>query len=112
MTCKDCVHYKPCFYANIDNCEYFKDKSKFIELPCKVGDKVWFIKFMWNYAKQPIPALVCGIKTFSNSGTFTFTALTDTNNISRSFITQDIGKTVFLTYEAAEAALKEREQND
>ena len=35
----------------------------------------------------------------------------DTNNISRSFITQDIGKTVFITYEAAEAALKEREQN-
>ena len=112
MTCKDCVHYKPCFYANIDNCEYFKDKSKFIELPCKVGDKVWFIKFMWNYAKQPIPAMVCGIKTFSNSGTFTFTALTNANNISRSFITQDIGKTVFLTYEAAEAVLKEREQNE
>lgn len=118
MTCKDCVHYEPCNYwcsgfcmSTDKSCEHFKDKSKFIELPCKVGDKVWFIKFMWNYAKQPIPAMVCGIKTFSNSGTFTFTALTNANNISRSFITQDIGKTVFLTYEAAEAALKEREQN-
>lgn len=44
MTCKDCVHYKPCFYANIDNCEYFKDKSKFIELPCKRGNRMSWIK--------------------------------------------------------------------
>lgn len=118
MTCKDCVHQEACFdwcrgfVETTELCEHFKDKSKFIELPCKVGDKVWFIKFMWNYAKQPIPAMVCGIKTFSSSGTFTFTALTDENNVARSFINQDIGKTVFLTYEAAEKALKEREQND
>lgn len=80
-----------------------------VVLPCEVGDRVWFTKFMWNYAKQPIPAMVCGIKTFSSSGTFTFMALTDTNNVIRSFINQDIGKTVFLTQEEAEAALKERE---
>lgn len=115
MTCKDCVHYDVCEALEKNGisriyplqCGCFKDKSKFIELPCKVGDKVWFIKFMWNYAKQPTPAMVCGIKTFSNSGTFTFTALTDENNIARSFINQDIGKTVFLTKEEAEKALKE-----
>lgn len=121
MTCKDCVHYEVCEttypdlelpFVNLEKCRLFKDKSKFIELPCKVGDKVWFIKFMWNYAKQPISAMVCGIKTFSSSGTFTFTALTHENNVSRSFINQDIGKTVFLTKEEAEQALKEREQND
>ena len=87
-------------------------EGRCVVLPCKVGDRVWFTKFMWNYAKQPIPAIVCGIKTFSSSGTFTFMALTDTNNVSRSFINQDIGKTVFLTREEAEAALKAREQND
>lgn len=80
-------------------------EGRCVVLPCKVGDRVWFTKFMWNYAKQPIPAIVCGIKTFSSSGTFTFMALTDTNNVSRSFINQDIGKTVFLTREEAEAAL-------
>ena len=37
---------------------------------------------------------------------FTFMALTDENNISRSFINQDIGKTVFLTEEEAEKALE------
>ena len=114
MTCKDCVHYEVCEALEQNGisrihpslCGCFKDKSKFIELPCKVGDKVWFIKFMWNYAKQPISAMVCGIKTFSSSGTFTFTALTYENNVSRSFINQDIGKTVFLTKEEAEQALE------
>lgn len=83
-----------------------------VVLPCKVGDKVWFTKFMWNYAKSPIPAMVCGIKTFSSYGTFTFMALTDENNTSRSFINEDIGKTVFRTKEEAERALKEMKQND
>lgn len=44
MTCKDCVHYEVCealekngisrIYPSLCGC--FKDKSKFIELPCKV----------------------------------------------------------------------------
>lgn len=118
MNCQDCMHYGVCQSLEMNGiskihpkqCSHFKDKSKFVELPCKVGDKVWFIKFMWNYAKHPIPAMVCGIKTFSKSGTFTFTALTDENNVTRSFINQDIGETVFLTKEEAEKALKEREE--
>ena len=48
MTCKDCIHYEahshfdPLFGFNDENvekyCPVFKDKSKYIELPCKVGD--------------------------------------------------------------------------
>ena len=48
MTCKDCVHYEVCKYyietaldgldykLNMiaDGCEDFKDRSRFIELPC------------------------------------------------------------------------------
>ena len=50
-TCNDCIHCEACisqvprtfwdsetFY---DGCKYFKDKSGFIELPCKVGDTVY-----------------------------------------------------------------------
>lgn len=46
-TCNDCIHCEACisqvprtfwdsetFY---DGCKYFKEKSRFIELPCKVG---------------------------------------------------------------------------
>ena len=57
MTCKDCIHYDVCnswdswndeLYAdgNSDKCRNyskFKDKSRIIELPCKVGDKVYVI---------------------------------------------------------------------
>lgn len=60
MTCKDCVHYDVCHsriafmmdYDDINNtfindmekrCKHFKDKSKYIELPCKVGDEIWYI---------------------------------------------------------------------
>ena len=39
MTCKDCVHYEVCnifgyeVLGNFDICVYFKDKSKFTEIP-------------------------------------------------------------------------------
>jgi hypothetical protein len=45
MTCKDCIHYQVCqdydhrvmlFYNIAKKCKYFKDKSRIIELPCKV----------------------------------------------------------------------------
>ena len=115
MTCQDCVHYEVCLvwngYKQMEAtlfCGHFKDKSKFIELPCKVGDTVWFIKFAFSYAKRPIPVMICGMKTFSNNGAFTFMALTVENNINRNFTNYDIGRTVFLTKEEAEQALKER----
>lgn len=47
-TCKDCLHYEVC--KAIENeldmippsqCGCFKDKSRYIELPCKVGDTVY-----------------------------------------------------------------------
>ena len=50
MTCKDCVHYDICLGAYEDYlyeiCDSFKDKSKFIELPCSVGDIVYKIHYI------------------------------------------------------------------
>ena len=54
VTCKDCIHYDVCHnnFKNIDLneemtdehcCVYFKDKSLIVELPCKVGTKVYVI---------------------------------------------------------------------
>lgn len=57
MTCKDCVHYEMCkeWCSGIDEyidpkgkenqepCEHYKDKTRFVELPCKVGDIVYII---------------------------------------------------------------------
>ena len=49
-TCKDCIHYDACkdMYdgikedfddkVDVECCEFFKDKDRFIELPCDKGD--------------------------------------------------------------------------
>ena len=49
-TCKDCLHNEVCMsiykgtLAFADkSCEHFADKSRFVELPCKVGDVVYEI---------------------------------------------------------------------
>lgn len=120
-SCKDCIHYEACksqvprtfwdsetFYHD---CKYFKDRTRFVELPCKVGDKVYFIKHFFNYAKHPMCGTVCMIKTFTPKESWTFGAIMDESNIDRLFVSYDIGKTVFLTREEAERALKERENN-
>lgn len=51
MNCKDCSGYDFCpdykkanFNENVEVlCDKFKDKARFIELPCKVGDRVYYI---------------------------------------------------------------------
>lgn len=56
MNCKDCTHYDVCIESGrvilelygeddaINFCSYFKDASKFIELPCSIGDTVYEIQ--------------------------------------------------------------------
>ena len=56
MTCNDCIHFDLCIpvYSKIfgkgngldaeaetDGCGYFKDRSRFVELPCKLGDEIF-----------------------------------------------------------------------
>lgn len=58
MTCQDCLFYDFCNDYNeypeyVQHCEqttgsefkcsHFKDKSRFVELPCKVGDTVYLV---------------------------------------------------------------------
>ena len=67
--------------------------------PCKVGDTVWVKDFMWGLIPCKVDEpyhYVCG-----ESGGCT---------LEGCFTDKDIGKTVFLTKEQAEQALKEREQ--
>lgn len=62
MTCKDCIHCDVCtqdilatdLHPYIDfsvrddvekSCDDFKDESKFIELPCSIGDIVYTIAY-------------------------------------------------------------------
>ena len=92
-TCKDCVCNELCTTIGFNNgfqggeqCRHFKDKSLFIELPCKVGDRV--------YCESWIKGR---IKSFNAPDTYWI--------IEKKEL---FGKELFLTREEAEQALKER----
>lgn len=100
-TCKDCLHNEACMsiykgtlcYAE-KTCGHFADKSRFVELPCNVGDVVYW----YNRSGEIIEAKIIknGFCAKIESG-FEYDVGYD-----------EIGKTVFFTREEAEAALAER----
>lgn len=62
MTCKDCVHYELCEALEKNGisriypsqCGFFKDKTKFVELPCKIGDTVYKFSTLSNRIDEEI----------------------------------------------------------
>ena len=50
MTCEDCVHFEVCCYVDrfLPICDSFKDKSKFIELPCPIDKNQSLQEYMNN----------------------------------------------------------------
>ena len=135
MTCKDCVHFDVCcsylstaynkcklatpdfkLLKNIecDECQHFKDRARFVELPCKVGDKVYLDNLHIKYAD------VIGIYIDAFGGVFDLRIYTNIQLangfgynyfISKDYTFEDIGKRIFLTREEAEKVLKEREND-
>ena len=101
MTCKDCIHYEICTpyvspsesFPEVGGCKCFKDKSRYIELPCRVGSKIYML--VTKRSKVGLPPF-----TFIKVSRMTF------YNLER--VIQDFGKTVFLTREEAEKAFAER----
>ena len=136
-SCKECYHYEVCRMHYQQKCEltyetekevrramlqaekgspicdHFKDRSLFVELPCKVGDKVYLLDNLHiKYAD------VIGIYIDAFGGVFDLRIYTNIQLangfgyeyfISKDYTFEDIGKRIFLTKEAAEQALKERE---
>ena len=112
--CGDCIHCGPCGLVPdtpVNGCEWFKDKSKFIEKPFDVRDTVYIItKCSCSSPYEIIKCLVtkmrikdCGAITFSCEGHYA-------NNwryTSGNFKTSSVGKTVFLTLEDAQKKLEE-----
>ena len=123
-TCEDCVHLGVCSKKNLhvavgmnitprfkykrieQECEHFKDRSRFVELPCKVGDTL-FVPTRNIVSEYKIVSFqVCeeGIWYRTNVIKGILTRLISDN-------VENIGKAVFLIREEAEQALKEREEN-
>ena len=105
--CEKCIHDEVCWYQDMygyseDNCERFKDKSLVVELPCKVGDTLYF----------PISHRVLAYDVISFKYDGQYVKVVMENRISKSQMTlykENVGKTIFLTKEEAEKKLKEIE---
>lgn len=123
MTCKDCIHYDVCadticfecnsnccdecgIYAYNDGkiielniCENFKDKSKYIELPCKEGDGIWQI------------ILRSGSPYINYTEAVAFNDEYIINDCNEFLERAEIGETIFFNEESAEEKL-EKIKND
>lgn len=120
MTCKDCIHNKICStYIQVGDdgevCPYFADESQYIKLPCNVGD-VMYTNFavVGDYLRAKDNLYACkvvfvGINANAEFGGG-FINVEYINGRMWQFNFADIGKTVFLTKESAEKALREREE--
>lgn len=100
--CKDCFHYELCGvfgYISPDECGFYTDRSRFVELPVKPGEKVFYFDTAGRIYESTVTQLIYGATGF----------LIDSDVMFNSNL---IGERFFLTREAAEQALKEREENE
>ena len=113
MTCKDWFHCNICAINGIDVenttfkkelcCGEFKDKSRFIELPnVEIGQELFYIDRFTKTVKSDIVSRLNWEQTDLGIQTGIWS---ENNGFSEFF--SDIGKTLFLTKEEAEAKLKE-----
>ena len=129
-TCNDCLHCNVCekrtcsecqssycdecgIYsgydgrASVENCTYFKDKSLVLNLPCKVCDTIYDIsEFIEGTPAPEMYEIYVDCITIEKDVTGKTMFCID----GFEYYFEDFGKTVFFTDEAAEQALKEREQ--
>lgn len=74
MTCNDCLHVKICQKARIMDpthnyaieCNDFKDRSRFVELPCKIGDTVYFGYYLSRIKQYKIDEWIVAKISFIN----------------------------------------------
>nr|WP_300842251.1 hypothetical protein [uncultured Acetatifactor sp.] len=90
--------------------EDLEEQGKLMKLFCVRGDTVWFIKSAFSFAAFPIEAKVVFVNGVDFDNDVIYSASVKDSGINRRFKNSDIGKTVFLTREEAEAALKELER--
>lgn len=88
------------------------DEGKIVVLPCKTGDTVYINDDYWgNCCKGYVADISTQIFMGKNRSRFTtgFVSTLIGKEFIRNFYSEDIGKTVFLSREAAEKALRECE---
>ena len=123
-SCKDCLHYEACtdMLENLGytvdgdgcgtdkRCKCFTARSEWMHLPCKVGDTVYYTS--GKYYNDIIKCRVVAIEQNEKEMIIKTQSWDKLPNISllqrhdRWFRKDDFFKTVFLTREEAEKALK------
>lgn len=109
-TCKDCIHYEVCHIVEMSDkeeleeekfsCCDFKDKSKFIELPCSIGDKLYDVRTNYKNVRTDVVREfeICAIDvSFVPWETW----------CTKDAHIYELGKTVFTTREEAQMKLEE-----
>ena len=139
-SCKECYHYEVCRMHYRQKCEltyetekevrramlkaekgspicdHFKDRSRFVELPCKVGDSVFTIDKKEKIQECIVINVNCKTQmTLDKKLWIDFIIVTEPVDDSIPFpmiFTYSITKNqiLFLTKESAEQALKERKK--
>lgn len=104
MTCKDCIHSGVCKWNCVpplaEQCEDFKNKDRFVELPVKVGQTVWCIL---NRAKPQ----KFQIKIVSMTENFYSFVIEAHKGVYKHYCDQNsVGRVVFFTEEEAKKALE------
>ena len=118
--CEDCIHDEVCGmwavdsgipFANADTCVHYKAKNDVIELPCKIGAKLYDVSEFFEedcshpeiYELKDNELIVFKPSFFEEYG-FTYDGI---------FIGRDdVGKTMFYTREEAEQAVKDMRRGD
>lgn len=120
-TCKDCIHYKACksllgelnTTSGIgreadEKCPTFADKSRFIELPCKIGDVVYLIRR--NYIEMcEVETIHLALRGYIQVRPFVQAWIGNQKTVYRVAMSS-WGKTLFATGEEAEAKLKKMKE--
>ena len=108
MTCKDCIHQTACFDwcrgfgQEAELCEHFSDKSEWVHMLCKVGDRVFSIVIIggeYSVVADRVHALKISTENI----------YAETNWYVDG---GEIGYNVFLTQKEAEKALAERRKDN
>ena len=111
--CSNCLCEKVCRYNDGHNlyckndyvCPHFTDRSKLVNLPCKVGDKLYEITSRKTISEYQVTAI--RIELF---GIFVDWKITQgfVDKYISGMPAGEIGNSVFLTREEAEKALEEK----
>ena len=119
MTCKDCLYYDFCNDYNeypdyIQHCEqtmgtefkcsHFKDKSSFIELPCRAGETLYRIVGNEGIGFSILQATAWRVELDANDFTKVkrFVILMDSSYTEKDVDIDEFGKTIFRSLDDAE----------